>query len=343
MILKQKKAETYVDTAIIMVISVIVGALLLFGLKALMENIVIPKVTERVSNLFVYTDDSDDDPGGGGSAIVTPTTEKTIEKGIALPAGAQYLCSAVEISDETLYTEGQVIPKSYSVQVGDIFVYGDYQYLCQTNDGQTGWLVGVLSRGSGEVTYEEMLSCICGVEVKFADYTFQDCIDMVTAPPLPSTIISTSHIFEGCSALQGWIQINAFTSESISPDDIAGFPDMFATMFPTGTSNHIAIYGNCPKEILTMMAENGGDNVYLAQLGDLRIDGNLNTKDSGYLQNVLAGTEGYSTPPLCVADINGDGKITSDDYDVLRKYMANWDDAVTTFNASKKKYWGTDS
>ena len=80
MILKQKKAETYVDTAIIMVISVIVGALLLFGLKALMENIVIPKVTERIANLFVYADDSDDDPGGGGSAIVTPTTEKQLRK-----------------------------------------------------------------------------------------------------------------------------------------------------------------------------------------------------------------------------------------------------------------------
>ena len=52
--LKEKKAEGYVDTAIKILIAVVLGALLLAGLYALFDDTVLPTLVRRVEEMFNY-------------------------------------------------------------------------------------------------------------------------------------------------------------------------------------------------------------------------------------------------------------------------------------------------
>lgn len=52
--LKEKRGEGYVDTAIKILIAVVLGALLLAGLYALFNDTVLPTLVERVEEMFDY-------------------------------------------------------------------------------------------------------------------------------------------------------------------------------------------------------------------------------------------------------------------------------------------------
>ena len=52
--LKEKKAEGYVDTAIKILIAVVLGALLLAGLYALFDDTVLPTLVRWVEEMFNY-------------------------------------------------------------------------------------------------------------------------------------------------------------------------------------------------------------------------------------------------------------------------------------------------
>lgn len=53
-IVAQKRGEGFVDTALKILISVVIGALLLAGLYALFNNTVLPTLVQRVKDLFNY-------------------------------------------------------------------------------------------------------------------------------------------------------------------------------------------------------------------------------------------------------------------------------------------------
>ncbi|MCI8392242.1 MAG: hypothetical protein HFI35_16585 [Roseburia sp.] len=53
-ILAQQKGEGFVDTALKILISVVVGALLLAGLYTLFKDTILPTLTQKVTNLFNY-------------------------------------------------------------------------------------------------------------------------------------------------------------------------------------------------------------------------------------------------------------------------------------------------
>lgn len=53
-ILTDKRGEGYIDTAIVILISVVLGALLLAGLYALFGDVVLPTLTRRISEMFNY-------------------------------------------------------------------------------------------------------------------------------------------------------------------------------------------------------------------------------------------------------------------------------------------------
>ena len=53
-ILTRKEGEGFVDTALKILISVVVGALLLAGLYALFKDTILPTLTQRIQNLFNY-------------------------------------------------------------------------------------------------------------------------------------------------------------------------------------------------------------------------------------------------------------------------------------------------
>lgn len=52
--LMEKRAEGYVDTAIKILIAVVLGALLLAGLYALFDDTVLPTLVRRVEEMFNY-------------------------------------------------------------------------------------------------------------------------------------------------------------------------------------------------------------------------------------------------------------------------------------------------
>ena len=52
--LKQNTAERFVDTALKILISVVVGALLLAGLYTLFKDTILPTLQSKIQNLFNY-------------------------------------------------------------------------------------------------------------------------------------------------------------------------------------------------------------------------------------------------------------------------------------------------
>lgn len=54
MLMKDTKGENYVDTAVKILIAVVLGALLLVGLYALFGDVVMPTLTQRIQDMFNY-------------------------------------------------------------------------------------------------------------------------------------------------------------------------------------------------------------------------------------------------------------------------------------------------
>ena len=54
MLMKDTKGENYVDTAVKILIAVVLGALLLAGLHALFGDVVMPTLTQRIQDMFNY-------------------------------------------------------------------------------------------------------------------------------------------------------------------------------------------------------------------------------------------------------------------------------------------------
>ena len=52
---RDKSGQGAVDTAIIVLLSVVLGALLLAGLYALMDDTVLPTLTEKIQEMFNYS------------------------------------------------------------------------------------------------------------------------------------------------------------------------------------------------------------------------------------------------------------------------------------------------
>lgn len=53
-LLTQKSGEGFVDTALKILISVVVGALLLAGLYTLFKDTILPTLTQKITDLFNY-------------------------------------------------------------------------------------------------------------------------------------------------------------------------------------------------------------------------------------------------------------------------------------------------
>ena len=64
---------------------------------------------------------------------------------------------------------------------------------------------------------------------------------------------------------------------------------------------------------------------FLAQLGDINGDGEVNAKDRMYLARALAGWDGYTVPSVELADFNSDGEVNAKDRMYLARKLAGWD------------------
>ena len=53
--IENAKAEGYVDTGVKIIIGVVVGAVILAGLYALFNTVIIPRLNTEIQNMFNYT------------------------------------------------------------------------------------------------------------------------------------------------------------------------------------------------------------------------------------------------------------------------------------------------
>lgn len=51
-VIEYKRGEAYVDTAVKMIIAVVIGTLLLGGLYSIFNGIILPGLAERIQNMF---------------------------------------------------------------------------------------------------------------------------------------------------------------------------------------------------------------------------------------------------------------------------------------------------
>ncbi len=68
-VLESKRGDGYVDTAVKMIIAVVIGALLLAGLYFLFNNIVLPGLAERIQDMFGSPGGSGSGGGNGGGIV----------------------------------------------------------------------------------------------------------------------------------------------------------------------------------------------------------------------------------------------------------------------------------
>ena len=64
--LEDKGGEGYVDTAVKMIIAVVIGALLLGGLYYIFNTLILPGLAERIQDMFGSPGAGGNNGGGGG-------------------------------------------------------------------------------------------------------------------------------------------------------------------------------------------------------------------------------------------------------------------------------------
>ena len=190
-VLKSKRAEGYVDTAVKVLIAVVIGALLLFGLYGLVGNVVIPTTTSKVSSLFNTTgvDGAGTGGGAGGGTPVTPEPEIKREPGSIIPDGAKY----TKADGTVLEGNGtNVIPSTYNQY--DEYKEGDYCYTLAAVLPHE-WCATVIDKTKTE--YGQLLSGIAGLSV--TNVSFFDCHSLETVPIIPNSVTELS--FTNCTSL----------------------------------------------------------------------------------------------------------------------------------------------
>ena len=194
-VLKSKRAEGYVDTAVKVLIAVVIGALLLFGLYGLVGNVVIPTTTSKVSSLFNTTGVDGAGAGGGaggGDTPVTPEPEIKREPGSIIPDGAKY----TKADGTVLEGNGTNIVPSTPIK-GDTYEEGDYRYtycMYKGDDGEwdldcNGWNVVAIDKSKQE--YGKIINTISNKNITALYGTF-DHSNIVCSPTIPNTVTNLS-------------------------------------------------------------------------------------------------------------------------------------------------------
>ena len=69
-VLEEKRGEGYIDTAVKMIIAVVIGALLLGGLYYIFNSMILPGLAERIQDMFGSPGGGGNNGGGGGIILL---------------------------------------------------------------------------------------------------------------------------------------------------------------------------------------------------------------------------------------------------------------------------------
>ena len=182
---------------------------------------------------------------GNGGAGQTPETPQ----GNIIPNGGTYYVgvTSVNTGDYTgataTYTSGQEFPTT--VNDGDVYVYGDYEYRYNYyfntskwySAAQNGWGVRVLDMGKS--SYGEILGTINGKPLTALSHTFLSCNALVTAPTIPDSVTKMGYTFDGCCALATYVgstDSNGDFSGYVIPNGVTDMSNAFTNCYPLTTS-----------------------------------------------------------------------------------------------------------
>ena len=171
-------------------IAVVIGALLLFGLYGLFSDVVIPTTTSKVDSLFKLEGHFDGSSGGGGTGggdtPVTPTPEIKRESGSVIPDGAKY----TKTDGTTLDGDGtNTMPDAPAAN--DTYEEGDYIYTyggIYSDSNVIGWSVST-SGPYKDNGYGPILSEIANEPVLSIWNLFYRNHGLNEAPEIPSSVI----------------------------------------------------------------------------------------------------------------------------------------------------------
>jgi hypothetical protein len=149
---------------------------------------------------------------------------------------------------DAVYTEGETFP---TPQIGDVYLYGDYEYRYNMSfipggwnkyENQNGWGVRVINETKS--TYMDPLEKIANKPITSLMFTYAWNSNLTTSPKIPDTVTNLDSTYLCCSSLTGTVEING---------NLIEYNEMF-----NSTSKPITLIGSSPQ--LSIIA-NQYDNV----------------------------------------------------------------------------------
>ena len=184
--------------------------------------------TKTKYQLYLWIDGNMDNPNSmqgldfsfklhayGENAVMHEGVNTNIIHNDVIPVGGKYITGAVfdedawewDMSNTTTYNAGDNFPDT--VEYGDIYIYGDYEYRYGMSwcydcmmwgdgcyDDKDGWGVAVLDQSKER--YGDIVSVINGEAVTNLNGTFGYCEKLILSPEIPVTIKYMNGTFHKC-------------------------------------------------------------------------------------------------------------------------------------------------
>ena len=136
---------------------------------------------------------------------------KSLKHEGVIPKGGVYYVGVTSdtVGDYTgataTYNAGNSFPET--INVGDVYVYGDYEYRYKkvktssswSNSSNEGWGVAVIETTKEE--YGEILESINKIDITSLSCAFYNCKSLIKAPVIPSGVTNMQYTFYNCGAL----------------------------------------------------------------------------------------------------------------------------------------------
>ena len=167
-----------------------------------------------------------------------------------IPLNAKYITRTAE-GEEVVYesTESNYVKFPETVQNGDIYIYGDYQYVYNKyykgstgewviDETQAGW--GVRVRDGLKTNYGTILTTINGKDITSLRGTFYKCESLTTAPAIPSTVkimigtfVENKSLVTAPTIPNGVINMSSTFSKCSSLKEVPEIPNTVENMIST--------------------------------------------------------------------------------------------------------------
>ena len=266
---KKWKAKKAAADLVSIIVSVVIVSALVLGILLFLSNKVRNTAMDEINNTMntitgiAEANRNNADiviPGGPGGAPSEPEINIPITHEGVIPEGGTYYVgvTATSLRDYSgateTYSAGQEFPAT--VNDGDVYVYGDYEYRYNrstngygswnTYTSQNGWGVNVLDKT--KTTCGEILTSINNANVVSLENTFYNFTNLTVAPAIPNNVTNMSYTFRGCTGLTDVSDLiipNSVTVMSYTFADCTGLTDISDLIIPSSLTKMWYTFKGC--------------------------------------------------------------------------------------------------